>query len=137
MTIDAGHALQVAIQTTLAADATLAGLTGSGRVFDHVPQGTHYPYVTYGASTHRDWSTATEDGTEHDLTLHVWSDAAGRREARTILLAIRSRLHDQALALDGHRLVNLRAGHVELRREADGETVHGLIRFRAVTEPLA
>jgi hypothetical protein len=43
-------------------------------------------------------------------------------------------LHDQDLTLSGHRLVNLRHESSEARRDSDGETFHGIARFRAVTE---
>ena len=37
--------------------------------------------------------------------------------------------------LTGHRLINLRHEFSEARRDPDGETTHGIARFRAVTEP--
>ena len=43
------------------------------------------PYVQIGDGTESDWGTATEDGAEHQLTVHVWSRAGGRMEARAIL----------------------------------------------------
>jgi len=36
--------------------------------------------------------------------------------------------------LSGHRLINLRHEFSEARRDSDGETFHGIARFRAVTE---
>ncbi len=48
---------------------------------------------------------------------------------------MRAALNDQQLSLDGHRLVNLRHELSEARRDPDGETYHGIARFRAVTEP--
>jgi hypothetical protein len=48
---------------------------------------------------------------------------------------VRTALHDQALSLAGHRLVNLRHELSEARREPDGDTTHGIVRYRAVTEP--
>ena len=88
-----------------------------------------------GQSLARDWSTGTDDGSEHILTLHVWSHAKGRKQAHEITGALRTALHDQPLALSGHRLINLRHEHSEARREPDGETYRGLVRFRATTEP--
>jgi hypothetical protein len=44
-------------------------------------------------------------------------------------------LHDAALTLDDHALVNLRLELTETRRDADGITFHAAMRFRAVTEP--
>jgi uncharacterized protein DUF3168 len=127
--------LQQAIFAALDAAAQLTALIGAGRVLDDVPQGTPQPYVTLGRITAQDWSTGTEDGTEHVFTVHVWSGARGKKQAHEILGAIRAALHDQPLAVAGHRLVNLRHEHSEVRRDPDGETLHGTARFRAVTEP--
>jgi len=127
--------LQQSIFAALTADAALTALLGAGRIYDDVPQGSPLPYVTLGQATARDWSTAGEDGTEHTLTLHVWSNARGKKQVHEILGAVRAALHDQPLALAGHRLINLRHEFSEARRDADGETIHGTARFRAVTEP--
>lgn len=132
----ASFALQSAVFAALAADAPLAALLGDARIYDDVPPRPAYPYLTFGQSSERDWSTGTDPGTEHVLTLHVWSKAAGRKEAQAIATAAEAALHDRTLTLAGHRLVNLRHEYSEVRREPDGETMHGIIRFRAVTEPL-
>jgi hypothetical protein len=132
----ASFALQAAVFAALADDAPLTSLLGEVRIYDDVPPRPAYPYLTFGRSSERDWSTGTDAGTEHVLTLHVWSMAAGRKEAQAIAAAAEAALHDRALTLAGHRLVNLRHEYSEVRRDADGETIHGIIRFRAVTEPL-
>ena len=64
--------------------------------------------MTFGQSQERDWSTGSEAGGEHILTLHVWSRHAGRRQAQEIIEAIRNALHDRSLTLEGYRLVGLR-----------------------------
>lgn len=132
----AGWALQRSIYAALIGDATLTTLLGGTHVYDHVPRGTGFPYITIGQTTERDWSSGNEEGSEHTLTLHIWSKAAGRKEVQTIMAAVRTRLHDQTLALAGYRLVNIRHEFSDLRRETDGETLRGLMRFRAVTEAL-
>lgn len=137
MPLAAEWSLQKAVFATLSADATLSGLIGAGRIHDDAPQQAAFPYLTLGQSTARDWSTATDEGAEHVLTLHVWSRAAGKKEAHAIMRALRQALHDQPLTLEDHRLVNLRHDFSETARDPDGETVHGIVRFRAVTEPLA
>jgi hypothetical protein len=131
----AGWALQQSIFATLTADAPLLGLLGAARIYDDVPRGAGLPYVTFGHSLERDWSTASEDGLEHVVTLHVWTGAGGKKNARAIMQAMREALHDQALSLDGHRLVNLRHEFSEARREPDGDLVRGISRYRAITEP--
>ncbi len=70
------------------------------------------------------------------LTLHVWSRASGRKETYIIMSALREALHDKPLTLDGHRLINIRHEISEARRETDGDTYHGIVRYRAVTEPV-
>src|SRR5262245_37804789 len=112
----ASWALQQSIFARLSADAPLVALLGAARVFDDVPQGSDFPYLTFGQSTARDWSTGSEDGSEHILTLHVWSKERGKRQAQEIMGAVRTALHDQALTLPGHRLINLRHEFSEARR---------------------
>ena len=82
-----------------------------------------------------DFSTGTEPGEEHQLTLHAWSRQGGHREAHVIAGALLQALDGAALTLTGHRLVNLRFALADVRRERDGRTYHALVRFRAVTEP--
>lgn len=132
----ASWALQKSIHTALAADASLLALLGGPRVYDHVPRGAVHPYVTFGQSSVRDWSMGGKEGDEHLVTLHVWSQAAGRGEAQQIIGAMRAALHDKTFDLTGHRLVNLRHEFSEARREPDGERFHGIVRLRAVTEPI-
>ncbi len=132
----ASRALQASIFQTLSTDPGVLGALGGPRIYDHVPRGAAYPYVTFGQSTVRDWSTGGDEGDEHVVTLHVWSLAAGRNQVHDIIGALRVALHDRDLTLAGHRLVNLRHEHSEARREADGERFHGIVRLRAVTEPL-
>jgi hypothetical protein len=129
-------ALQQALYSAVTGSAPLAALIGPPRVYDDVPQGAAFPYLTLGQSTLRDWSTGTDDAEEHTLTLHVWSRAGGRREMHEVMDVLRVALHDQPLALAGHRLVNIRHEISEARRDPDGETYHGIVRFRAVTEPV-
>ena len=130
----ASFALQKAVFATLTANASVVAVLGGARVYDEVPVRGEFPYLTFGQTTERDWSTGTDLGHEHIFTLHVWSRARGRKETDDIMAAAEAALHDQALALTGHRLVNLRHEFSDARREPDGETYHGIARYRAVTE---
>ncbi|HXJ01307.1 MAG TPA: DUF3168 domain-containing protein [Micropepsaceae bacterium] len=132
----AGWPLQKAIFAALSADSTLALLIGDPpRIYDDPPGEVELPYVQIGDGTESDWSTATETGAEHQVSIHVWSRAGGRMEARAILSVIYDALQDAALTLDSNRLVNLRFALSQVWRENDGETYHGTARYRAVTEP--
>ncbi|WP_332123068.1 DUF3168 domain-containing protein, partial [Azorhizobium caulinodans] len=119
----------------LAADTALGALV-AGAIHDVPPAGVPFPYVTLGEAVVSDWSTATEAGSEQALTLHVFSRQGGRAEAMALCAAVQEALHEAPLALDGHRLANLRATTAEVRRDVDGRTFHGFVRFRAVTEAL-
>ena len=82
-----------------------------------------------------DYSTGTEPGEEHQLTLHAWSRQGGHREAHLIAGQLLQALDDAALTLTDHTLINFRFSVADIRREADGRTYHALVHFRAVTEP--
>ena len=131
----AAWSLQKAVFAALASNAPLIALLGAARIYDDVPQSSDFPYLAFGQATTRDWSTASDDGSEHVITLNVWSQAKGRSQVHEIMAAARIALHGQPLTLDGHRLINLRHESSEARRASDGETYHGIARFRAVTEP--
>jgi len=133
----ASLALQAAIVTALSASPDLTAITGgTPRVYDAVPAMTPYPYVSIGQTIERDWSTSTEDGHEHSVTLHVWSRAPGRTEVHKAAAIIRGLLHLAPLPMTGFHLIDLRHQFSEARREPDGETYRAIIRFRAVTEPV-
>ncbi|MEI9989913.1 MAG: DUF3168 domain-containing protein [Rhizomicrobium sp.] len=130
----ASWALQQAIFATLSSDSGVTDAVGE-RIFDAVPRGAAYPYIVIGDDKESDWSTATEPGSAHALTIHVWSRAAGRRETRLAAQAVIAALNGAELALSGQTLIDLRWLESESSRESDGETVHAQLRFRAVTEP--
>lgn len=128
--------LRKAIHAALSADGPLLALLGGARIHDVPPRDAAFPFVALGEAVVSDWSTATEAGTEHALTLHAFSRSGGRAEAFALAAALQEALHDAPLALQGHALANLRATTAEVVREKDGRTFHALVRFRAVTEPL-
>lgn len=132
----AAAALRAAIHDALNADAALVALLGGAKVYDEPPAAARFPYVTLGEARLRNVSGDAAPSEEHQLTLHAWSRQGGHREAHLVAGALLAALDDAALALHGHRLVNLRFAVADVRREADGRTYHALVRFRAVTEPL-
>ena len=131
----AAVALRAAIHQALSADSALSALLGGAKVYDEPPRAAAFPYVTLGEARVTDFSTGSDKLQEHQLTVHGWSRQGGHREAHLIAGALLQALDDAPLALDGHRLVNLRFALADVRREADGRTYHALVRFRAVTEP--
>lgn len=127
--------LQKAVFAALSADAELVQALGADRIHDHAPANLAFPYITFGRSTVSDWSTGTEDGAEHIFTIHVWSKAKGKAQVLEIMAIARRILHDAALVLTGYRLINLRQEFEEARYSEDHAVYHGILRYRAVTEP--
>ena len=133
---EAASSLHRSVYDTLVADPVITALLGGTHVYDHVPRGSRFPYITFDQTSARDWSTGSGPGYEHFLTLHVWSQAPGRAELHDIMAAVYNLLHDQQIAVSGFHLINLRQQSSEVRRENDGETWRGVIRLRGVTEPI-
>jgi Protein of unknown function (DUF3168) len=129
------RALQEAVSAALSADATLAALLGGANVFDGAPRNQPAPYVHLGELNARDWSTATEAGTEISFAVVAWSRTAGRSEGLAIADRVVALLHDAALTLDGYRLVNLRHLSTETARVEKPEGRRAVARFRAAVEP--
>jgi hypothetical protein len=68
----ASWALQRGVYQALAGSSDVATLLGGARIYDDAPHDAAFPFVTLGQSVIRDWSTGTEDGAEHNLTLLAW-----------------------------------------------------------------
>jgi len=134
MTGTQSWALQKALFAALSGDAAVSALLGGPSIFDRVPPDAQLPYVTLGSGVWRDWSTGTETGAEHELRLHIWGRDGGRRAIRDIADAIHARLHDADLSLDSGTLANLRFQSARILTDPDGETWHGVLDYRAVTE---
>ena len=122
--------LQKAIYSALGSDSALSALiTG---VYDDVPEGATYPYVVIGEQTAVNFGSKTLDGLEYTLTIHVWSQYRGRKEAKEIMEKIYDVLHESSLSVTGASLVNLRQEFETSLVDSDGITRHGVMRFRAV-----
>jgi Protein of unknown function (DUF3168) len=128
--------LQKALILRLSADAALTGQLGGSKIYDHPAAGAKLPYVSLGQTVAYDWSTASEAGHEHLVTIHVWSRAGGRIEAHEIMEKIRLRLDGFGAELLNHRLVLLRLEFEEARFDAGEDGYHGTMRYRALTEVL-
>ena len=132
----ASWSLQAAVFAALQADVTLQSLLGDPpRVFDATPPLPAFPYVVIGDDAETNWDTATEEGSEHQFEIHVWSRSGGHKEAKAIADAVRATLDNAALSLTGHTLIGIRYLDADFTRETDGETYRATLRFRAVTEP--
>lgn len=118
-----------ALNSASITDAAGSAITG---VFDEVPEGTAYPYITIGEETSNNVSTNTLDMHEHTLTIHTWSQYRGRKEIKVIMKQIYDTLNDSSLSVSGGQSVNMKQEFLATLVDADGITRHGIMRFRAV-----
>lgn len=124
--------LQTAVFEQLDGDATLGALiTG---VFDHVPQGTAYPYVTIGDASSEDWSTATSVGAQTRFAIQVFGRSGGRKAMLTIMERIYALLHGESLSLSGHHCIHCRHESSRMEQQADGLTYVGEMQFHLLSE---
>ncbi|WP_269932235.1 DUF3168 domain-containing protein [Aminobacter sp. HY435] len=129
--------LQKAVFAALCGDPSLVAMLGGPKIHDQAPANVVFPYLTFGRTSVYDWSTDTESGTEQLFSIHVWSKAQGKRETLEIMEAVRVLLDDARLDLGSQHLVSMRLEFSEARFDDRLTVHHGVLRFRAVTEPVA
>ncbi|NTJ41711.1 DUF3168 domain-containing protein [Agrobacterium larrymoorei] len=133
--MSAANALLRAIHERLAADAFLARALGPQGLIDRLMPRVVLPCVMPGEVESRDYSTATEKGEEHMLTLEVWCDEGGRQKSQEIASRIMVLLDDAPLVLGGGvTLVSLFYRSLRSRRATKTQQFVTEMRFRAVTE---
>lgn len=135
------------IYDALAAHAPLTALV-SGRIFDlgNVPEIATFPYVVLGPYLATDagdkGADADDPGHADDFaqTIDIWDryDATtgggrGKMRAENVMAAIYGALHEQGIALTDSppvgNLVLMRCKMKQLFLDADGLTMHGVMRF--------
>lgn len=132
MAEDSSLQVQTAHIAALRADATIQSFCGT-RVYDYVPENTAYPYIVYHIADSDEWDTTTENGDEHSVYVHVWSDGEGSKETRQLMNRIYEMFHDNAsFILTDHVMVNSR--RVMRATDREGQLYHGVSLFRVVTE---
>lgn len=117
-------ALQKAVITVVEAEV-------STPIFDAVPQGTGYPYITYNQSSVQADDFLVERMDRISLSLNVWSRQPGQQEVLEVMAALDDALHRRQLSLDDGDLVSLRVTAKRTNREPDNETFTGQITLLA------
>jgi hypothetical protein len=125
--------LQGAILARLKADPAVASLVAA-RIYDSVPQGATFPYVTFGPVQSLTDDADCITGLEIAQQIDVWSRAPGFPEAKRIVDAVRAALHDAPIVLTENALVYLEHRTTDTRRDPDGLTSHGIMHFEAFVE---
>jgi hypothetical protein len=120
--------LQTGVLALLAADATVTALA-TGGVHDHVPEGTRYPYIVMGGKSEDPIAMLSRrDGVRGTITLDIWSDYRGDREALLILAAVRAALDDKVITMTPYGSGRLRFEFATTLR--DEGLRHAPVRYR-------
>jgi hypothetical protein len=129
--------IQKAIVTTLKADPGVAtAMGGAARVYDRVPDNAAFPYIQVGDSQTLDDKAEGVPGADNAETVHIWSRAVGKVEAKRIAAAVAVAL-DADLSVDGFYLNEWSPERVQHLEGGDGLTSHSVMVFRYLTEPAA
>lgn len=125
---DPGLALQMALYEKLSASL-------SAPVFDAVPEGTPYPYVTLDYEVTDNTTPISGKKRENRLFyLSVWSNYQGQAEVKRINGEIAEALDEVALSLGTGTAVSVRVVRTETNREPDGKTYMGSVTLRIITQ---
>lgn len=146
MGTDAAWPLHKAVMTVLAESSELQIYLGNPpRVFDGYVVDASMPHLAFGDNRSRAWQSATFDGQEHEITLHLWSPPDDAEQSRRIAGVIINLLHDADLPVPGHALVDMQFESSETRylasngcaggSEGDNgdQACHCLLTFKGLT----
>ncbi len=138
MTYALSWPLQQGVFQLLSATPGVASLVG-GRIYD-APLPTEAEadpealWVTIGDESVADWSTASDRGAAHDLTIAVHAPRRGFAEAKQAAGAISDALLDGQIAMSRGRAVQVRFTGARTRRE-EGDALRRIeMRFRVIVE---
>jgi hypothetical protein len=126
---EASLAIQAAVIQIL---NSAAGLPDG--IYDKVPAGAAFPYITFTATIVNDDSAECITGSEVFFDIHVWSRAVGWPEAASIAGAIRAALDRIEIPLSGQRLIACNFLNFRRVDDPDGITRHGVVSFIALID---
>lgn len=103
-------------------------------VWDAVPQGSAYPYVTLDTSmaANADYLTSRKD--ERFVFLSIWSETRGQEEVLSIIGQIDAAMSGATLTLDTGRVARVWIDRKSTQRDADNVTFMGQVVLRIITE---
>lgn len=127
-----GWELQQAVIAALQGDSEITAIANG--IYDFVPETAAMPYVRAAVVSSRPWSAKTFDGREDVVRLDIWSEALSRQTMLTLMDLARVRLTTAPLTVTGATVVLVNFEFGEIIAEPDGEALHGILRFRALTQ---
>jgi hypothetical protein len=129
--------------TTTAQELVFTALSGNltgCTVFDtapFLPEGapaTTFPYCAIGNDTISAWSRDDKRGAKVTITLHFWSRANGFKQLKALMDQAYGILDRDVLTKTGYVVVDCLFEFGETMDDPDGQTKHGVQRYRLTIE---
>ncbi|MGI5347046.1 DUF3168 domain-containing protein [Streptomyces sp. CA-250714] len=114
--------LQVAVFNRMTGRSSLMSLVTG--VFDAVPDGQAYPYVSLGPVIEVPDDAHDRQGLSSLVYVHVWSKQSGSREASAIFAEVDAALDRQPLVVPGYTDITIKNKQHEAIRDPDPEIRH-------------
>jgi hypothetical protein len=127
-----GEELHRLYYSALKADAGIAAITS--RVFDKVPAGAVFPYISFGPVDAADDGADCIDGLEITQQLDIWSRKDNSLECKNLVELVRKALHERELELTDNAMVETRVFLTRVFRDPDGVTWRGVVQVTAHVE---
>ena len=124
---DTSWALWVAVYDRLTADLSVP-------VYDSVPEGSTYPYVTMDSEDLQEMDALSKTRDDRYLSLVVWSNFNGSSEVRKIIDSIQDALHRAPLTLASGRVIAAYVTRRRVAKDSDGKSFMGNVTVRVWTE---
>jgi hypothetical protein len=102
-------------------------------VWDAVPQGTNYPYVTLDSMVSANEDFLNSRINTRFVYLGIWSRAYGQAEIMDIMSQIDA-INEQPLALSTGSVVSVRVDNTRTVRDSDNLTYQGQVTLRIITQ---
>lgn len=138
-----GEAIQSAIVAALRGNPELVSIVGV-RIYDDTPHDqenidTAFPRVSIGSLSENEYGAQDVDMSQFTITVECWSRGLGKKQCEGMMHLVREAVIGQYaskphLATTGKivsMMFDLSDGP---RRENDGKTYHGFIRFRGIIQ---
>ncbi|QRM43986.1 DUF3168 domain-containing protein [Rhizobium sp. BG4] len=127
------YELQVALVARLKSYGDLTAFIGN-RVYDVVPPGADFPYVTIGEADETSDDADCIVAFEISLDIDVWTREPGFEQAKKIGDQVRRAIRSADIELVDNALVDFRHRQTRTFRDEDGLTSHSVLTFEGTIE---
>lgn len=94
-------------------------------VYDSVPDNAPFPYIVIGEPLETDFGVKLKTTYETSLTIHTWSDKAGKTESFALIEAVSNALA-ASLFVENYRVEDMKVTTRRIFDDIDGVLRHGV-----------